>query len=45
MTWVGNANDPTESPGGDIIGYQLLMATPETGDDFEVIFDSVDIAT
>jgi hypothetical protein len=32
-------------PGGDITGYQLLMATPDSGDTFEIVFDTVKQST
>jgi hypothetical protein len=41
ITWTANTDDPTLSPGGDIVGYQLLMATPESGDAFSVVLDTV----
>jgi hypothetical protein len=35
----------SKSPGGDITGYQLLMATPESGDVFDVVFGTVKQST
>jgi hypothetical protein len=45
IKWATTPVDPSKSPGGDIIGYQLLMASAETGEDFEVVFDSVNLST
>ena len=38
---TGNAPAASPSPGGDITGYQLLMATPESGEVFTVVADTV----
>lgn len=45
VAWTALTADPTRSPGADVTGYQLLMATPETGEDYEVVFDSVNLST
>jgi hypothetical protein len=45
MYWTTSSSLPSKPPGGDIIGYQLLMATPDSGDDYEVVFDSVNTST
>lgn len=45
VTWTALTADASLSPGGDITGYQLLMATAETGEDYVVVFDSVNLST
>ena len=45
VAWAALSPDGSRSPGGDITGYQLLMATDETGEDYIVVFDSVNLST
>jgi len=45
MRWTTSPSVASKSPGGDILGYQLLMATPESGDVYEIVFDSVNNST
>ena len=45
IRWGPSLVDPTTSPGGDIAGYMLLMATPESGEDFVTVLDTVSSST
>jgi hypothetical protein len=45
MQWTTSPSPVSKAPGGDIVGYQLLMATPYSGDDYEIVFDSVNKST
>lgn len=45
VAWTASTDDASLSPGGDITGYQLLMATGETGEDYSAVFDSIDLST
>jgi len=40
VRWAAGPDDPTTTPGGDIVGYQLLMATPESGEEFSSVLDT-----
>lgn len=45
VQWTANTDDPLLSPGGDITGYELLMATDETGEDYTSVFNSENLST
>lgn len=45
MRFFANAYDSTRAPGGNITGYQLLMAAPDAGDNYTVVFDTVKNST
>ena len=45
LRWAAVPDDPGRSPGGDITGYELLLATPESGEGFTAVLDSVGSST
>jgi large repetitive protein len=45
IRWAAVPDDPSVSPGGDLTGYELLMAGPESGEEFSTVLDSVGVST